>query len=53
MAGYMKSKKPKPEMLGTGAAAKAGKEVKKTQKKKQDRLKSVMHGLRRGREYSR
>ena len=45
--------KPNPKMLGTGAAAKAGKTVQDAQKKKQNRLKSVMQGLRRGREYSR
>lgn len=41
-----KNPKPKPEMLGTGAAAGAAKKVVKRKKTQQDRLRSVMHGLR-------
>lgn len=42
-------KKPNPKMLGTGAAAQAGKTILDAQRRKKNRLKSVMQGLRSGR----
>jgi hypothetical protein len=41
--------KADPKMLGTGAAANAGKAIKQRQKKTKTTLQSVMHGLRSGR----
>ena len=40
-----RTKKPKPDMLGSGAAAQAGKAVVQTQIKKKKRLDQIMQGM--------